>query len=302
MKSSGNYHYSIVIPCYNEAAYIYNCLNSLTHQETNLKPEIIVVDNNSTDNSVEIIRQFPNVKLIQERRPGVCFARQAGADVATGEIIISTDSDTVFKPNWLENINQSFVKNPNLIAVAGPCQYLDGPWWGKTYTKFLFISDYFYSLIVKHPYYVTATNLAFKKSFFKGYNLIAMQGGDELHVLHQLKNFGQIKFLLRNPSLTSARRLKKGFYYNFFVTFLFYYLGAYYINKIFKKEIIGTAPAFRNTQTKKLRPRIGFSIAIILFLVGTSTVSTTYRPVKSFIANNLRETSSNIEKIISHLT
>ena len=86
------------------------------------------------------------------------------------------------------------------------------------------------------------------------------------------------------------------------MTFLFYYLGAYYINKIFKKEVIGTAPAFRNTQTKKLRPRIGFSIAIILFLIGTSTVSTTYRPVKSFIANNLRETSSNIEKIISHLT
>jgi len=303
MKDDGSYHYSLVVPCYNEADYIYRCLESLTNQQTNLKYEIIVVDNNSTDNSMIIVREnFPQVKIIEEKKPGVCFARQAGADHASGDIIISTDSDTIFKNNWLSTIDRTFQKNQKIVAVAGPCQYIDGPWWGKVYTRFLFMSDYLYSLILKRPFYVTATNLAFKKAYFKGYNLISMQGGDELHVLNQLKDYGQIKFLYKNKSLTSGRRLKKGFYYNFFVTFLYYYLGAYYINKLFNREIIGTAPAFRSNQNIKLRPRLGFGLVIITFLIATSTISTTYRPAKNFIADNIKDTSVKIEQIIHRLT
>jgi glycosyltransferase involved in cell wall biosynthesis len=303
MKNDEGCYYSIVIPCYNEANYICNCLKSLTNQETDLKYEIIVVDNNSTDNSIAIIKQnFPQVKIIEERRPGVCFARQAGTDHAQGDIIISTDSDTVFKKNWLNNIDQAFRKNQKIIAVTGPCQYYDGPWWGKVYTRFFFTADYLYSLIFKRPFYVTATNLAFKKTFFKGYNLIAMQGGDELHVLKQLKNFGQIKFLYNNKSLTSGRRLEKGLYYTIFVSFIYYYLIAYYVNNRFKREVIGTAPAFRFNQKIKMRPRLGYGLIVITFLIAVSTVSTTYRPARNFIANNIKDTSANIERIIRHLT
>jgi hypothetical protein len=71
------------------------------------------------------------------------------------------------------------------------------------------------------------------------------QGGDELDLLRQLRKSGKVRFVKSNIVYTSARRLKKGPFYNLLVSLLFYYFAAYYINKLFKKPLIGTAPAFR---------------------------------------------------------
>ena len=85
--------FSIIVPAYNEAAYLGRALDSLLHQDYNGRYEVIVVDNNSTDGTAAIAAQY-GVPVVTEPQQGVCAARQRGVDCATGEIIISTDADT----------------------------------------------------------------------------------------------------------------------------------------------------------------------------------------------------------------
>jgi len=254
MKSS-TLRFSVVVPCFNEASYIEKTLKSLKNQDFEGEYEIIIVDNNCTDKTVEIVNKY-NVNVVSEKNPGVCFARQAGMEAAKGEIVISTDADTIHSKNWLSIIDKSFNNYSDAVAVCGPCKYFDGPWWGRVYPYLLFFPDYIYSKLIKRPFYITATNTAYNKSKFKGYDTSMTQGGDEMYVLHSIKKKGRVVFNYSNPVFTSARRLKGGLIYNLFVSFIFYYLIAYNVNKLFKRRIIGTAPAFRENMASKTYRKI----------------------------------------------
>ena len=142
--------FSIVIPAFNEETYIGATLESLQKQNFIDGYEIIVVNNNSTDNTVKIAQQY-NIKLIDESRPGVCWARQAGTEAAEGEIVISTDADTIFDTDWLQNIDQQFKEDNSIVAVCGPCQFVNPPWWGKIYPKLLFGAVVSFYKIIKKP-------------------------------------------------------------------------------------------------------------------------------------------------------
>ncbi|HJV12315.1 MAG TPA: glycosyltransferase family A protein [Propionibacteriaceae bacterium] len=99
--------------------------------------EIIVVDNNSTDDTAAVAARC-GVPVVRELRQGVCAARQRGADHARGEIIISTDADTIQPRDWLRTIDAGFAASEQVIAVAGPCRYENPSWWAKAYPTFLF--------------------------------------------------------------------------------------------------------------------------------------------------------------------
>jgi glycosyltransferase involved in cell wall biosynthesis len=287
MKDLCSYRFSIVVPCYNEADYIEATLDSLKQQKTKASYEVIIVDNNCTDNTVEIAKRYDEVRIVSEKVPGVCAARQAGLQQAAGEIVISTDADTIFNSDWLEKIDNVFKSNSNIVAVGGPCRYYDGPWWGKIYTHFLFGSSYLFCLVRGYPSYVTATNLAFKKEYFNGYDLNLIQGGDELGVLHQLRNEGSIVFSPKNTTYTSGRRLEKGLIYNIFVTFIYYYLAAYYINSIFHRQIIGSAPAFRRKAVIQRVP--GYAVVLFLLIIVSFPAYMDAHKLTSFISENAKD-------------
>jgi len=236
---------SIVIPCYNEERFLAKTLKSLLDQTYKGMVELIVVDNNCNDKTVSIAKSF-GAKIIFEPRPGVCFARQAGTAAATGVVVISTDADTTFKPHWLKTIMNDFELNSRAVAVAGPCRYSDGPMWGRLYPLFLFGGVSLWYRLRKKPFYITATNVAFKKSAWQAYDTNMTQGGDELALLHDLQDKGRVVFNNSNPVYTSARRLYKGLFYNLVVTFFIYYLLAYYLNRLFNRRLIGMAPAMRS--------------------------------------------------------
>jgi glycosyltransferase involved in cell wall biosynthesis len=298
MNRDSEYRFSIVIPCHNEANFIADTLDSLSRQDTTSKYEVIIVDNNCTDETVKIARQY-STRVVTEKRAGVCWARQAGTQAARGEIIISTDADTLFSDNWLSVIDKTFKYNKKVIAVSGPCRYIDGPWWGKFYTHILFTISYIYSLIIGHPFYITATNTAFKKSAWQSYNTECMQGGDELDLLHNLRTKGRVQFLNRNPTYTSGRRLSRGLLYNIFVTFIFYYLGAYYLNKMFKRTIIGSAPAFRDkpNSLNANAVNIGFTTLVIVLLIGFMSLP----QLRHFMSDNAQDTSTAFKGIVKDL-
>ena len=294
MKASKNIRFSVVIPCYNEESYIANTLRSLQKQITDVTYEVIVVDNNCTDATSSIAKKL-GARVVRERMPGVCAARQKGATVAKGEIIVSTDADTVFSTHWLQNIQKAFLSDPSVVAVSGPCRYYDGPWWGKIYTHFLFGWSCIYAQLTGHPFYITATNTAFKKSAWTGYDLSLTQGGDELGLLHQLKSVGAVSFMNDNPTYTSGRRLERGMFYSIFVSFLFYYFAGYHINSLFKRTIIGSAPAFRNSKRVNTASVIGW-VSTFLLIISLSFYTADHKVI-SIITDNFNDFTSAIYRL-----
>ena len=68
----------------------------------------------------------------------MCSARQRGAEAISGEIIVSADADTIYPPDWLATIDAAFRADKRVVAVAGPCRYSAGPFWGRVYGRLLF--------------------------------------------------------------------------------------------------------------------------------------------------------------------
>ncbi len=129
---------SVVIPVYNEEKYIARCLTSLMRQDE-YPDEIIVVDNNCTDRTVEICKQFP-VRIIKESTQSLIAARNKGFDSAHYNIIARCDADSLIPQNWVANIKKDFAEF-SIDALVGPISFFDLPFkssvYAKTYLKFL---------------------------------------------------------------------------------------------------------------------------------------------------------------------
>lgn len=114
---------SVVIPAYNEEKYIDACLSALSGQT--MKPfEVIVVDNNSTDNTQRVLSGHSSVAVISEHTQGVTAARTAGFNAARGDIIARIDADTVVAPTWLERVCVELA-DERVAAVTGPVDFYD---------------------------------------------------------------------------------------------------------------------------------------------------------------------------------
>ncbi|MFA6436961.1 MAG: glycosyltransferase family A protein [Candidatus Paceibacterota bacterium] len=114
---------SVVIPLYNEENTILKCLKAFEKQIFPGPFEIIVVNNNSTDRSVAVVKQFIkngflDVKLLEEKCQGIVFARQKGFLYAHYPIIATTDADSIVSAEWLERIEKN-MRNKKVIACGG---------------------------------------------------------------------------------------------------------------------------------------------------------------------------------------
>jgi glycosyltransferase involved in cell wall biosynthesis len=114
---------SVVIPAYNAEKTIGQCLASL-YEQSRRPNQIIVVDNNSTDETKKIVLEFLrnqkeiDARCIDEYRRGPSFARNCGANNAQGDVIAFIDADCIADPSWLARLLASF-ENPDTGAVAG---------------------------------------------------------------------------------------------------------------------------------------------------------------------------------------
>lgn len=114
---------SIVIPVYNEQEHLAACLNAIAKQ--NLLPfEVIVADNNSTDRSREIARSFSFTTVISVPKQGVVYARDAGFNLARGNIIGRIDADTILPPDWTTRLVEIFASE-DIEAVSGRLHFYD---------------------------------------------------------------------------------------------------------------------------------------------------------------------------------
>ncbi len=240
--------FSIVIPAFNEEFYLGECLKSLAAQDYPGAFEVIVVDNNSSDRTAQMAASL-GATVVAEPEPGVCRARQRGTAAALGEIIVSADADTTYPPGWLSKIAQWFDDHEDCVAVGGPCYFADGPRWGRALQQGLFGGVALIRRLRGPVLYITATNFAFQRTVWPGYDTRLVQGGDELDLLRRLRKAGRVDFTPTNPAWTSARRMERGILYNFAVSFFYYYILGYALNRVFGRPVVGTAPAFRRSAT-----------------------------------------------------
>lgn len=111
---------SLLIPCHNEEKSIKYCVLSCLNQTVKAN-EIIVVNDGSTDNSLNILKKFKNqIKIINISKPtgNKSYAQEKGLKYVTGDILITTDGDTIMDSDFVKNIISEF-KDKNVIAVSG---------------------------------------------------------------------------------------------------------------------------------------------------------------------------------------
>lgn len=163
---------SIIIPNYNCEKYIDKCINSVINQ-TYKNIEVIVVDDGSTDKSLDIIKKFidnDKVKLIIQDRQNAAIGRNRGIDASKGEYLLFIDSDDILFPSSVEKLVNTAYK-ADVDFVMGNMKEMDEE---DTITKELqffdsnkIISDY-RELIALIP---APTNKFFKASVIKDNNI-----------------------------------------------------------------------------------------------------------------------------------
>lgn len=157
---------SIVIPVFNEENHLKTCLESI--QKQTVKPfAVIVVDNNCTDRSMDIARQFPFVTIVKEGTQGIVHSRNAGFNKVSSSIIGRIDSDTRLPANWVERVEGFYEdKNHKNHALTGGCAFYNvrSPRVDEWITsQFVFRMN---RMIVGH-YILWGSNMAFPTSAWK---------------------------------------------------------------------------------------------------------------------------------------
>ena len=118
---AANISVSVVVGTCDRPEDLRKCLLSLTAQTSRqIRPlEIIVVDNRPKTRSASfVLVEFPDVKLLTEERSGASYARNAGIAASIGDIVVTTDDDTIIPPDWLEKLIAPFAR-PEVMAVTG---------------------------------------------------------------------------------------------------------------------------------------------------------------------------------------
>jgi glycosyltransferase involved in cell wall biosynthesis len=114
---------SVMIPAWNEQNNIYRALSSLASSNTRRKVEIVVINNNSTDETQKVLETL-RVRNYFQPIQGISFARQLGLEKARGKYHLCADSDTFYPPDWIDNMVAPMEADKNIVGVYGRYAFL----------------------------------------------------------------------------------------------------------------------------------------------------------------------------------
>jgi glycosyltransferase involved in cell wall biosynthesis len=170
---------SVVISTYNRCGALAGAIESVLSQgSAGLRYEVILVDNNSSDRTRDVVgelgRRHPErLRYVFERQQGLSYGRNAGIRAATGRIIALTDDDVRVAPDWVGGIVEAFEANPHVDYIGGkvlprwvqpPPAWLVGHHWSP-----LALQDYADERIetsAARPVCFVGANLAFRREVF----------------------------------------------------------------------------------------------------------------------------------------
>jgi glycosyltransferase involved in cell wall biosynthesis len=169
---------SIIICSYNRASYISDALTSLYGQSSGLDDfEVIIVDNNSIDNTKEVYAQWRQTNtngqftFISETKQGASFARNTGAAIAKGEWVCFMDDDAVATTDYVKNIIKHIQDQPFIVGFGGRIipKYIPGePKWMSYYVSSL-VGNFDYAptaCAFENGKYPLESNMIVKKSVY----------------------------------------------------------------------------------------------------------------------------------------
>jgi glycosyltransferase involved in cell wall biosynthesis len=184
---------SVVVPFYNAEKYIEDCIRALLSQNFPENDyEIIMVDNNSSDNSAEIVARYPLIHLLSEDKQGAYAARNRGISEAKGEIIAFTDPDCLPSADWLQNIDRA-MHCPDVGIVLGSRKFSHNFWALPLLAAYEKEKDiYIFSSHNKEMYFGYTNNMAVKRTLFEKLGLFfeLLHGADTVFVHHAVDAFG----------------------------------------------------------------------------------------------------------------
>ncbi len=161
---------SVIIPVYNKEKYIQNTLESVLRQ-TFTDFEIIIIDDGSTDDSMDIATSFkhPAIRIFRQKNQGVSMARNKGASLAKGNILAFLDADDLWLPEHLETLKKLSNKYPEagFFATAYSIRYnhqLKKDFIGN-FDKTYQLIPKFYQYSYEFPLFFTS-NFAVRKKVF----------------------------------------------------------------------------------------------------------------------------------------
>jgi glycosyltransferase involved in cell wall biosynthesis len=198
---------SIVICTYNRSGLLEESIRSLLKQDFSAGQfEIIVVDNNSADNTrnaVQTLAAASPVKIayVFEGQQGLSHARNAGIRHAGGEIVVFTDDDIEAEPSWLVSLISAF-NSPDVACAGGPIRSIwpcNRPeWLTDEWLTYLTVNDFpdvHKTGEFRMPNYPFGANIAFRKDVFQTIGLFPA-------------NLGRIgRNLLSSEEITLCRKI-----------------------------------------------------------------------------------------------
>lgn len=174
---------SVIIPVFNGEKFITEAIDSVLNQTTTVY-EIIVVDDGSTDNSAQIIKNYGNkVKYFYKSNEGVASSYKRGLELAQGEFITFLDQDDIFLPSKLEDAQQEFTKDPRLMVVIAKWKYF--------FATEALKNNFIYPQEIEKWNYGMLGGCLFKKSVFNLINAFS----PEIDCHSDVDLFLQIKYL-----------------------------------------------------------------------------------------------------------
>lgn len=173
--------FSVIIPYFNKSSYIIRCIDSVLNQ-TFEKYEIIIIDDGSTDNGIELIsKKYDNLICIYSQiNQGVSVARNMGIKNAKYEYVAFLDADDAWHPQYLERVD-FILKNEKEVKIVGShysrfFDFFDKKFDAPHYFRF----DNYFKEAIKNTYF-TSSSSVIKKTFFEendGFNSNLKKGED----------------------------------------------------------------------------------------------------------------------------
>ena len=170
---------SVAICSYNRARFIIEALESVFNQDFDKNLfEVIVVDNNSTDNVMEVLQKYKelhpsyNFRFYNEPNQGVAFTRTRLAKEAVGEIVAYLDDDSTAEPGWLKYMVEFYDAHPDVYSIGGkiiPRMLVEIPDWYSKYLSGLLGSYDLGKKVMrmKGAKYPCGANMSFRKKVFE---------------------------------------------------------------------------------------------------------------------------------------
>jgi glycosyltransferase involved in cell wall biosynthesis len=201
---------SFIVPAFNESKNIKKCIWAIEFEierHPEIPCEIIVIDNNSTDDTAQIALRT-SARVIFEKEKGVVHARNAGYKEAKYSYLANIDADNILPRGWLDTALRE-IQKPNISAVSGPLWYTGAPYYinagGKVFYLLARVCHHLVGPTIQGGNYMIKKEVLDQMD---GYDTSYEFYGEDTNTAQMASKFGQVKLVPELQIYSDPRRIE----------------------------------------------------------------------------------------------